>query len=119
MAFSDPQNLPAPLATVLPNTTRGANLGVYTSSDGLTRMTISSAYGKRTRRTVRVDITKITPDPFLPATNVTVSFSFYWVIDLPKAGFSSAEVKAAVTAAMNWATASSGANLDKQLGGES
>jgi len=120
MALSDPQSITISAATSsLPRVSSGDGTSEYLSADGLIRLTLSSAYGKRTRRVLRVDHSKITADPFIPATNTKVSMSNYMVFDLPPAGYTNAEAQAVYAGFKTLYTASSDAVITKLLGGES
>jgi len=121
MAFSDPQSVTvAGTAISLPRTGLvGANGSVYTSADGLTQLSISSAYGTRNRRTARLTTTVTVADPLISGTNVVRSSSVYFVIDAPKNGIANADLLAQALGLFAWASASSGANTTKILGGES
>lgn len=119
MSFADPQSVTVnAVAISLPRTSSGVNSGTFTSSDGATRLSVSHAYGKRTRRTIRLDSSKITSDPLLPTQNVKVSDSVYLVIDTPVAGFTNTEIKQHVDGFLAALTASSGAKITQLLGGE-
>jgi hypothetical protein len=119
MAFSDPQSVTInAVANTLPRTSSGTNSGAFTNSDGTVRLTISHSYGKRNRRTVRIDHSKIAADPLL-SENVEFSMSTYLVMDTPTRGYSVTEAKQIVDALTAYLTASSGANVTKVLGGES
>jgi hypothetical protein len=63
----------------------------YSHVDGDTRLNLSHEYGRRTRRRIRLDLSKLTADPFIPDRNVTVSMSIFTVVDVPVAGFTNAE----------------------------
>jgi hypothetical protein len=120
MAFSDPQSVTiSGTAISLPRTSSGKNESGYTSGDGLVALTASSSYGKRTRRVIRIDHSKITADPFISTTNVKVSMSTYLVFDVPPAGYTNAEAKAVYDGFVAALNASSGALITKLLGGES
>lgn len=120
MAFSDPQSVTiSSTAISLPRTSSGVNEGEYTSADGLVRLTASHAYGRRTRRVLRLDHSKVTSDPFIPANNTKVSMSTYMVFDLPVAGYSNADALAVYAGFKGLYTASSDALVSKILGGES
>jgi hypothetical protein len=67
----------------------------------------------------RIDVSKMTADPFRPAENVKVSTALYVVFDVPPAGFSPADVLAIWTGFTSLLTASSSAAVAKVLGGES
>lgn len=115
MAFADPQTL---LATTLPRTSSGVNTGSFTSSDGNTKFSVSHLYGKRTRRTARLDFSKIAADPLISATNIKYSMSAYLVVDTPITGFTVAEAKTIVDGLVAYLTATSGARVTQLLGGE-
>lgn len=120
MAFTDPQSITVSAATSsLPRVNVGNNLSEYLSSDGLIRLSASHANGRRTRRVIRVDHSKITADPFIPAQNTRVSMSNYMVFDVPPAGYTNAEILAVYTGFKTLYSASSDALIVKLLGGES
>lgn len=119
MAFSDPQTITInSIANTLPRTSSGVNSGIFTKDDGNVKLTASHAYGKRTRRTVRIDHSKIAPDPLISSTNIKYSMSAYLVVDVPVTGYSIAEQKQIVDALTAWLTITSGSNATKLLGGE-
>jgi len=120
MAFTDPQSITiSAVTTPLPRVSQGENRGAFSSADGLIDLSASHAYGRRTRRVLRVDHSKITSDPFVPDQNREVSMSHYVVFDLPTVGYTNAEAKAVYTGFKTLYTASSDALIDKLLGGES
>lgn len=120
MAFSDPQSITiSTVTTSLPRVSTGENASTYTSSDGLIDLSASHAYGRRIRRMLRLDHSKISADVYLPETNVEKSMSIYMVFDLPTVGYTNAEAKAVYTGFKTLYTASSDALIDKVLGGES
>jgi hypothetical protein len=120
MAFTDPQSITISAATIpLPRTSVGQGTSAYTSADGLVTLSASSAYGRRTRRVLRVDHGKITSDPFISTQNVKVGMSNYLVFDLPPAGYTNTEALAVYTGFKALFTASSDALITKLLGGES
>jgi len=119
MAFADPQSVTInAVANPLPRTSNGANSGVFTKDDGNVKLTVSHAYGKRTRRTIRIDHRKVAPDPLFPAQNTPYSMSCYIVVDVPVTGYSIAEQKQIVDALTAYLTASTGARVTQLLGGE-
>lgn len=119
MAFADPQSITISGTPVsLPKTQSGIDLGKYTSADGLVDLIAQSAYGRRTRRTLRVDHSKITADPFIPANNVKVGMSVYTVFDLPVVGYTNTEAKAVYDGYKTMIAASSDLLITKLLGGE-
>jgi hypothetical protein len=120
MAFTDPQSITiSGTAISLPRVSSGQGQSQYLSSDGLVNLTASHAYGRRTRRVVRLDHSKITADPFIPAQNTKVSMSHYWVFDLPPAGYSNTEALAVYQGFKALCTGTSDALITKLLGGES
>jgi hypothetical protein len=120
MAYADPQSITISAATSsLPRVNVANNGSEYLSSDGLIKLSANSAYGRRTRRVLRVDHSKITADPFIPAQNVKVSMSNYIVFDTPVAGYTNAEALAVYTGFKAMFTASSDLLITKLLGGES
>jgi len=120
MAFSDPQSITvAGVTTPLPRVNVGQNKAEYLSSDGLIKLTASHAYGRRNRRVLRVDHSKITSDPFIPTQNSKVSMSNYIVFDIPPAGYTNAQVKEVYDGLKALAALTSDALITKLLGGES
>jgi hypothetical protein len=124
MAFSDPQSVnPGSGAVSLPRTGQGVDQGAFTSSDGVLKLSISHAYNVgragRTRRTIRIDRTKLTADPLAPTTNVVLSDSVYVVYDTPKQGFTAAESQSLILGLTTLLTAATNAATVKFGGGES
>jgi len=118
--FTDPQSLTVnAVANTLPRVTTNQNGAVYSKDDGNLKLTTSSAYGKRIRRTARVDFRKTAADPLYPSQNAPYSMSTYIVADVPVTGFTIVEQKQIVDALVAWLSATSGANTTKLLGGES
>ncbi|DAD52166.1 coat protein [ssRNA phage Gerhypos.2_5] len=120
MAFSDPQSVTiSGTAISLPRTSVGKGESSYSSSDGLVTLSASHAYGRRTRRVLRLDHAKLTADPFIPAQNTKVSMSNYIVFDVPVAGYTNTEALAVYAGFKAAFTATSDALITKLLGGES
>jgi hypothetical protein len=120
MSFTDPLSVTISGSTVaLPRISVGDDRSEYQSGDGLIRLTASHDYGKRTRRMLRIDTSKLTADPFKPAENVRVSMSNYSVFDTPPAGYTAAEAKAVYDGFKALFTGTSDAMITKLLGGES
>lgn len=118
--LADPQSVTInSVAKSLPAVSRGQFQSVYQKDDGTVKLSVSHAYGKRTRRTVRIDFSKIAADPLISAQNIKYSMSTYLVIDQPITGFSVTEAKQIVDALTEYLTASSGAKVTSVLGGES
>jgi hypothetical protein len=120
MSLTDPQSITiAGVTTSLPRVATGKNLAEYLSSDGLIKLSAQHAYGRRTRRVLRIDHSKITADPFIPAQNSKVSMSNYLVFDVPVAGYTLAQQAEVYEGFETLLTASSSALITKLLGGES
>lgn len=119
MAYSDPQTVTInAIANTLPRISTRDNAGIFQKDDGNVKLTVSNLYGKRYRRTARLDHKKMAADPLFPAQNSPFSMSFYVVADVPQFGYSIAEQKQIADGLTTWLTATSGANLLKLLGGE-
>lgn len=120
MAFADPQSVTInAVANSLPRTGQGISNGEFTKDDGNVQLQISHAYGKRTRRTIRLNHSKIAADPLISAQNIKYSMSAYLVVDIPVTGYTVAEAKQIVDGLTAYLTASSGARVTQMLGGES
>lgn len=120
MAFSDPQSVTISGSAIsLPRISSVANGSTYSSSDGAVDLVLSHAYGRRTRRVIRLDHSKYAADVFIPSTNAEVSMSCYMVFDLPKVGYNNTEALAVYAGLKGLMTASSDAAITKLLGGES
>jgi hypothetical protein len=119
MSYADPQSLTVSgVTTSLPRTSNGVNAGAFTSADGTLQLSVSHAYGKRTRRSIRVTTSKVSADPLIPSQNSKSSMSCYMVIDTPVNGYTVAEAKGVVDALVAYLTASTGAKVTQLLGGE-
>lgn len=119
MAFADPQSVTInAVANSLPRVSTGVNQSVYQKDDSNVKLTPSHQYGKRTRRTIRLDFSKIAPDPLISSQNIKYSMAAYLVVDVPITGFTLAEQKQIVDALTLYLTASSGARVTQLLGGE-
>lgn len=120
MAFADPQSVTInAVSQTLNRTGFGSNSGSFSKDDGTVKLGVSHSYGKRTRRVIRLDHTKIAADPLQASINVRLSASVYIVADLPAVGYTVAEAKQIVDALTSYLTASSGARVTQILGGES
>lgn len=117
MAFADPQSITVNSVSIsLPRT--GFSPSTFRSADGTVVETISHNYGKRTRRSLRFDLSKIAADPLISAQNIKYSMSAYLVVDVPQTGFTVAEAKQLIDGMMSYLTASSGSKITQLLGGE-
>lgn len=119
MALADPQSVTiAGVTSSLPNTGNDRNSSEYTSADGNVKLSVSHAYGNRTRRVVRLDQQKVAADPLLTGVYVRAKQAAYVVIDVPLTGFTAVETKDLVVALTTALTASSNALITKVTGGE-
>lgn len=119
MAFTDPQTVTISASpNTLARTSSGVNSGAFTKDDGNVKLSVSHQYGKRTRRTIRLDHSKIAPDPLVSSTNIKYSMSAYLVVDVPITGYTVAEAKAIIDGLTAYLTATSGARVTQLLGGE-
>ncbi len=84
----------------------------------MVKLGVSHSYGKRTRRSIRLDHSKIAADPLISAVNIKYSMSAYLVVDVPVTGYTVAEAKAIVDALIAYLSASTGAKVTQLLGGE-
>jgi hypothetical protein len=118
--LADPQSVTInAVAQTLPAVSRGVNTSSYRKDDGTVTLSVSHQYGKRVRRTVRLDFSKIVADPLVPTQNQKVSMSTYLVIDQPITGLTNAEIKQVVDGLTAYLTATSGAKVTSVIGGES
>jgi hypothetical protein len=118
--ISDPQSVTInSVAISLPRTSSGDSTGAFKAADGTVSEVLTHVYGKRVRRTWRINHSKIVPDPLVPAQNTPYSMSFYIVTDVPTVGYSVVEQKQVIDGFIAQLNASSGALITKYLGGES
>lgn len=119
MAFSDPQTVTiSTVAQTLPRTSSGENSGVFTKDDGTVKLSVLHTNGRRNRHTVRLEHSKIAPDPLISSTDVRYSMTVFMTADVPVTGYTVAEAKAIIDALTGYLTASSGARATQLLGGE-
>nr|QDH87644.1 MAG: hypothetical protein H2Bulk35999_000004 [Leviviridae sp.] len=122
MALTDPLSVTiSAVTTPLPRTFSEGAESAYTSNDGLIKVSVNHNLVKqgRVRHLLRIDHSKLTPDPFKSAENVRASTACYMVFDVPPAGYTNTEVLAVYTGFKGLFTASSDALITKVLGGES
>jgi hypothetical protein len=120
MSFADPQTVTiSAVTTPLPRVSVDEYESEYMSGDGLIKLSASHTFGKRNRHLLRIDHSKLAPDPFRPAENVKVGMSSYLVFDLPPAGYTAAEALAVYTGFKTQFSASSDTLIVKLLGNES
>jgi hypothetical protein len=122
MSLADPQSITVSgVTTPLPRTNVEGDETTYSSADGLLNFSVShSESGKgRKRKSIRVDASKVTTDPFKPAENVEVSTSIYVVFDIPPAGYTNTELMALWTGFRTVLAATTDLIPSKVLAGES
>ena len=124
MSFADPQSVtfaaPLPVGAVsLPRVSVGQFASTYQSADGFVKLSASSQIGKRTRRVLRLDHSKIAANTFDPSVQSAYSMSCYLVFDTPLIGYSTAEQLEVYRGLKGQMTASTDALISKLLGGES
>lgn len=120
MSLADPQSITINgVTTSLPRVGSGVHNGVFQSNDGNIKFSAAHAYGKRVRRNIRVDMSKIAADPLISSQSVKYSTSVYLVVDLPVTGFTNAELQFLITGFITQLQATSNLVTTKLLGGES
>jgi hypothetical protein len=120
MSFADPQTVTISAVTSpLPKVSTIGDETTYQSADGLIQMLASHDSGKRNRHLLRINHSKLTADPFIPAENVKVSMSCYIVFDVPPVGYTAVEQLAVYTGFKTQFTATSDTLITKLLAGES
>jgi len=117
MAFADPQAFTVGTAQSAPRVP-DVKGGAFKTNDQQFTLSISQNYGKRVRREIRLDQTKIVVDPLFDAQNKKVDAGVYLVVNHPTQGYSVTELKDLVKGLLGNLTASTDANLVKFLGGE-
>lgn len=118
MAFTDPQSITINAVPYSLPRTASSPSGVFTNPEQTVKVTVSHQTGRRTRRALRVDFSKIASDP-LTAENAEFSMSATLVVDIPNRGLTVTEQKQVVDGLTAYLTASSGASVTRLLGGES
>lgn len=122
MALTDPQSIKVgETTTSLPRVSTGDFESEYLSEDGKYKLTLSTTVSgsSRKRQVLRIDVTEITSDPFIPTQNTEVSMSTYVVIDRPPAGFTNAKALEILSGLIGLGTASSNAVLKALLSSQS
>lgn len=117
--FADPQSVTInAVAQTLPRTSSGSNSGIFTTNDGLVKLSVQHSYGARNRRVIRLDHRKVGADPLLSGVNNEYTMSVYAVVDVPKVGYTVTEQKQVIDGFLAALSASSGAKITQLLGGE-
>lgn len=119
MSFSDPTSVVIGGVTYsLPRTSSGPNSGTFQSSDGLYKLEISHAYGKRVRRLIRLTETRQTQSFTNSQLSFPASMSASLVLDEPIYGFTASEKVPFVLGLMAMLEANSGSKVTQFVGGE-
>ena len=123
MALTDPQKFKEISGTEVtaPRVSSGDFKSVYETSDGLCVLSISTSKSNssRLRHLVRLDVKKLTTNPYEETKKQYVSTSVYLVVDRPEAGFTVGECKKLVEGLVGLLSASTYSLTEKVLGGES
>lgn len=105
-------------ATPHPRIAVGAESNVYALADNSNVVRVGGGTTRnRTRKYISNTSTKIAADP-LTAVNQSVNATVTVSVNAPAFGFTQAQLKALVLDTLEFLSASTGANLDKILGGE-
>lgn len=117
--FADPQSVTInAVAKTLPRVSTVDRTSTYEDAANGLVLKVSHVNGKsRTRRTVRLDVTKTAADPLLDGVSRQYSMSAYLVIDIPVVGFSTTEVSQNSQGLIDYLDTA--ANLTKIVAGES
>lgn len=123
MALTDPQKFKEAAGTEVtaPRVSSGDYKSVYSTSDGLTKLTLSTleSGSNRKRHLVRIDVSKLATNVYEESKKQEVSTSVYLVIDRPVAGFTTGECKKMVEGLVGLLSASTYSLTEKVIGGES
>ena len=106
-------------ALTLPRLGGDKQSGVFQTSDGFVKVTISHTIGKRNRHTIRVDHSKSAVDPLVPAQNKPYGMSTIFTMDVPPYGYSLADQVKIAKGIFTFLGLSSDAGWNKLAGGES
>lgn len=118
--FADPQTVTInAVAKTLPRTGSGLDNGVFTKNDAEVKLSISHAYNKRARRTIRIDHKKLAADVMDSSLMVPYNMAMYVVVDVPFVGYTIAEQQQVTDGFISYLSASSYAKVTQLLGGES
>ena len=123
MALTDPQKFKEAAGTEVtaPRVSTGDFKSIYETSDGLTKLTLSTteSNSNRKRHLLRIDVDKLATNVYEESKKQSVSMSAYVVIDRPVNGFTNAEAKKLVEGLVGLLSASTYSVTEKVIGGES
>lgn len=117
--LTDPQSVTiSGTANSLPRVSTTVNSSTYQKDDGTVKLSVSHAYGKRNRRSIRLEHSKIAADPLISAQSIKYTMYSYIVLDTPVTGYTVPEAKAVVDGFIAALSASTGALITQVLGGQ-
>lgn len=117
--FGDPLTVTINAVPITFNRTgSGMDQGSFKSADGAYTLGISHAYGKRVRRTIRLDYKALAADVMDSSINVPYTMSSYLVMDVPIVGISAATQVNQASGLATFLTASTNAKLTTLVNGE-
>lgn len=123
MALTDPQKFKEVAGTEVtaPRVSSGDFRSVYSTSDGLNELTVSTqeSASNRKRHLARIDVSKLATNPYEETKKQDISMSVYMVIDRPISGFTVAEAKKLVEGLVGLLSASTYSFTEKLIGSES
>jgi hypothetical protein len=123
MALADPQKFKeaAAVEVTAPRVSSGDFKSIYATSDGLSKLTVSTSESNsnRKRHLVRIDVSKLATNPFEETKKQEISMSVYLVIDRPVSGFTTTEAKKLVEGLVGLLSATSYVVTEEVIGGES
>lgn len=117
MALADPQNVTInAVANSLPRTGFTSSSGTFTKADGNLKLEVSHQEGSRLRTMVRLSDKRTVSSELVPDQNKAVNMSCHIVVDMPRNGYTVADVAKIAAGLSGWCTE---ANLTKVLAQES
>jgi len=123
MALTDPAKFKEEAGTEVeaPRVSTGNFNSEYLTSDGNHALSVSTqeTSANRKRHVCRIDSSKLATNIFEESKKQTVSMSAYLVVDRPINGFTVSEAKKLVEGLVGYLSASTYANTEKILGGQS
>jgi hypothetical protein len=123
MALADPSKFKVETGTEVeaPRVVSGDYNALYSTSDGLNKMTVSTtkSNSSRYRHLVRIDVEKLSTNIYEESKKQAVSMSVYLVVDRPQNGYTVADAKKLVEGLVGFLSATSYSAVTKVLGGES
>ena len=123
MALTDPQKFKEVAGTEVtaPRISTGTMNSIYSTSDGLNKLTLSTEETGRNRyrHLVRLDVAKLSTNIYEESKKQEVTMSVYLIVDRPVNGYSVTEAKKLVEGLVGLLSASTYSLTEKVLGKES